>query len=563
MPAGPSQRHLVVDTGAPWNAIDRRGQCAGNYALDAGHQRVVDQLVEHGVRSELVLGASERRAAGAEASNAEYLSRSVRYEGDNLLDTEDDAVMMQWEAPLMEAHAVRLCAAGGTVMNIGFGMAARSKCPLGRAPARSLRLPRARLAALSTSALPGKDPQPLPRVLELAASKAADFPWDHSGMGIIDRAIQSHAPAGHVIVEAHPMVHAKMLADGWGDRPNVRCLLGRWQDVLPTLEDGSLDAIFFDTYGEHDADMVRFHEELPRLLRPGGVYSFFNGLCPFNQFFQGVACQVVQLELEALGMSVEFEPTPCHSIECGKDATWDGVRRRYYLSDTYFLPHCIYRPEGPTAVTSTSTSAAAAAALPPLSGVVTQFARANESAVRLLARSLRTAAHLEGVAALRELLAAQVMPHLESVGWQLGGALHALWREADGGMALAAEEAAADAMQALAARQAEGLDRNSAQLLLLLAATMRADDGSAVGDLALALVPNPAGGGEGGEGNEDNGGEGGAAAGGGKDAAGKRYESVASFWEHCAASAVGWYAVAGQRWQVRRQLVSSSASCAG
>ena len=23
--------------------------------------------------------------------------------------------------------------------------------------------------------------------------------------------------------------------------------------------------------------MVRFHEELPRLLRPGGVYSFFNG----------------------------------------------------------------------------------------------------------------------------------------------------------------------------------------------------------------------------------------------------------------------------------------------
>ena len=32
--------------------------------------------------------------------------------------------------------------------------------------------------------------------------------------------------------------------------------------------------------GEHDADMVRFHEELPRLLRPGGVYSFFNGKRP-------------------------------------------------------------------------------------------------------------------------------------------------------------------------------------------------------------------------------------------------------------------------------------------
>jgi len=30
------------------------------------------------------------------------------------------------------------------------------------------------------------------------------------------------------------------------------------------------------------------------------------------------ACQVVQLELQALGMSVEFEPL---SIECGEDAT--------------------------------------------------------------------------------------------------------------------------------------------------------------------------------------------------------------------------------------------------
>lgn len=225
---------LLLTSGAPWNAIDRRGQCAGNYALDAEHQEVVDFLVDHGVRSELLLGASERRAASAEASNAEYLSRSVRYDGDKLLDTADDAVMMQWEAPLMEAHAKRLCASGGFVMNIGFGM------------------------------------------------------------GIVDRAIQAHKPARHTIVEAHPMVHAKMMRDGWGDTPNVVACCGRWQDVLPTLADHSFDAIFFDTYGEHDADMVRFHEELPRLLKPGGVYSFFNGLCPFNLFFQGVACQVVQ-----------------------------------------------------------------------------------------------------------------------------------------------------------------------------------------------------------------------------------------------------------------------------
>ena len=55
------------------------------------------------------------------------------------------------------------------------GNAAWSKCSLGSACARRLRLLRARLAALGSSALPGREAgpvsaQPLPRVLELAAS---------------------------------------------------------------------------------------------------------------------------------------------------------------------------------------------------------------------------------------------------------------------------------------------------------------------------------------------------------------------------------------------------------
>ena len=79
----------------------------------------------------------------------------------------------------------------------------------------------------------------------------------------------------------------------------MRVLFGRWQDVLPALEGPCFDGIYYDTYGEHDADMADFHDELPRLLRAGGLYSFFNGMCPFNVFFQGVACQVVQLELQA------------------------------------------------------------------------------------------------------------------------------------------------------------------------------------------------------------------------------------------------------------------------
>lgn len=37
--------------------------------------------------------------------------------------------------------------------------------------------------------------------------------------------------------------------------------------------------------------MSDFHDALPSLLHPGGVYSFFNGMCPFNLFFHGVKTQ--------------------------------------------------------------------------------------------------------------------------------------------------------------------------------------------------------------------------------------------------------------------------------
>lgn len=42
-----------------------------------------------------------------------------------------------------------------------------------------------------------------------------------------------------------------MLRQGWGERPNVRILFGRWQDVLPQLlQGGPYTGIFFDTYGQ-------------------------------------------------------------------------------------------------------------------------------------------------------------------------------------------------------------------------------------------------------------------------------------------------------------------------
>ena len=333
---------LLLERGAPWNAVDRKAKCAGEYAIEAGHQHVVDALVDAGVRAELILSALGRNRRAAEAKKGgsgaasgscsdAFLTRGVRYEKDRLMDEADDAVMMEWETPIMQAHADMLVPVEGEgdVLNIGFGM------------------------------------------------------------GIIDRFIQARKPRTHTIVEAHPEVYKRMLADGWDKKPGVRILFGRWQDVLPAPSDGeaaasndsssvttdsattttapatatattttatgstaaaaaaaaaavaTYDGIFYDTYGEYDSDMRDLHKLLPQILRPGGLYSFFNGLCPGNIFFHGVACQVVKLELKSLGGGVDAEFLPCEFAGPQLDSEqWKGVRRSYYWSDTYYLPMC-------------------------------------------------------------------------------------------------------------------------------------------------------------------------------------------------------------------------------
>jgi protein arginine N-methyltransferase 2 len=368
----------LLQAGAPWNALDRRGKCAGEYALDAGHQAIVNMIVDHAVRCEMLLGAAGRNerlrpsvpppassveddalaAAPAPASESEsYLSRAVRYDGDRLLDEADDAVMMAWESPLMLAHAKLLCGVSKDrrVLNIGFGM------------------------------------------------------------GIIDGFIQEQGCSRHTIIEAHPEVAARAARDGWAECATL--VEGRWQDVLApggaARACAPFDAIFYDAYAEDYSDMRELHAMLPELLAPGGSYSFFNGLCPDNLFFHGVICQLVQvrrgregrvpsasawgsapcaperlwlgrlsptahasacasdrrshatalpprarehatlhlhasltrgarglapcaqLELGGLGLSCEFVPVP---IEVAEEE-WQGVARKYWHNrDTYYLP---------------------------------------------------------------------------------------------------------------------------------------------------------------------------------------------------------------------------------
>jgi protein arginine N-methyltransferase 2 len=282
--------HALLEYGASWQERSAEGVTPGEYAMANSKDRgVFKLLLEWAVQCEMILGREslkqrEEAEAAHQPSNEEYLQSSIQYEGDTLIDdSTGDAVMMTWETPLMERHAKDVCWKGpgeGTVLNIGFGM------------------------------------------------------------GIIDRLIQKENPAHHVIIEAHPDVHARMLRLGWDKKENVTVVFGRWQDVIDTLG-LTFDGVFFDTYGEFYEDMQLLHRRLPSLLSPNGVYSFFNGLSPDNIFFHLVAGEVARRELNELGFEVSYYP-----VEVKKetwDATWDGIERRYWHFDHYYVPKCLLR----------------------------------------------------------------------------------------------------------------------------------------------------------------------------------------------------------------------------
>jgi protein arginine N-methyltransferase 2 len=344
---------LLMQSGMSYKLIDKAGRTPAEYALQAGHQKLYADLVEEGVRAEMVLSllsdmndaadddddsdiidaVDEAAAADSELGDAQsgdsrskaYLSGSVKYDagGELLTDAAGDAVMMQvcrfwvsvsfltvvaqWEKPLMERHAAVLAPRPGLdVLNIGFGL------------------------------------------------------------GLIDTALQQRSPHSHTIVEAHPGVLARMEASGWMQRPGVRVIAGRWQDTEPQL--GTYDAVFFDTFGEDYQALRRFHALLPRLLRPGGVYSFFNGLaggqpflhdvfCPFPFFFPIRLCavligsdagRVAELHLASIGLDTRYEPVR-NAGAAASAADWTGIRRQYWSLPEYRLPICTWSVQQPGA----------------------------------------------------------------------------------------------------------------------------------------------------------------------------------------------------------------------
>lgn len=259
---------------------DGFGLTAGELAFARGHGEAFDALVDSAC-------SRPRPSSFCGEHNKAYVKQQLKYEGDGtgrvLLDATGGGVMMGWEKPLMARHAELLAPVPGlTVLNVGFGL------------------------------------------------------------GLVDGFLQERLPSKHTIVEAHPDVHKEMARRGWPDQPGVVVLQGRWQDVVEGIvAAGPFDGIFFDTYAEMYGDLQEFFALLPRLLRPGGRFSFFNGLSDKNIYAQAISCRCAQADLARLGLACLFEPVTLGAVS---DEEWRKVVNHYWSLETYYVPLAVRLP---------------------------------------------------------------------------------------------------------------------------------------------------------------------------------------------------------------------------
>ncbi|ODV81656.1 arginine N-methyltransferase 2 [Suhomyces tanzawaensis NRRL Y-17324] len=168
------------------------------------------------------------------------------------------------------------------------------------------------------------------------------------GMGIIDTMINEKNPTKHYICEAHPDVLKKLRDDGWYEKPNVVILEGRWQDQLDTLLSSGntfFNGIYYDTYSEHYLDMLELFDFVVGLLKPHGVFSFFNGLGADRQVIYEVYKQLVEIDLSNYGLECKFTEieVPKSTLEekVGSEdskSVWDDIKRSYWSCPVYYHP---------------------------------------------------------------------------------------------------------------------------------------------------------------------------------------------------------------------------------
>lgn len=120
------------------------------------------------------------------------------------------------------------------------------------------------------------------KLAEIATSQSGTVLELGYGMGLSAQAIQARGIDTHFIIECHPDVVKKCIED-FRDQicsGRMHILSGFWQDITPRLKSGSFDGILFDTYPLKEEEIhgnhFWFFEEAQRLLKPGGVLTYYS-----------------------------------------------------------------------------------------------------------------------------------------------------------------------------------------------------------------------------------------------------------------------------------------------
>ncbi|CAM1506939.1 Fc.00g065800.m01.CDS01 [Cosmosporella sp. VM-42] len=326
-------------SGAIWNDVDSNNETPGCVAYRLGRRTLYNMCVDAGVRAELLfalMDGYEELSSGPEdedeemeqepveaeeitevengdsvpapeepkfvppeaeekpVTSDEYLSSTLAYDNDKLVDGDLNGVMMSWETDIMRRSVTALIpdsAPGKRILNIGFGM------------------------------------------------------------GIIDGMFADLKPSRHHIIEAHPSVleHVAKPDSKFGpswekstpEEGAFKMFGGKWQEIVPKLlEQGEVyDAIYFDTFGEDYSQLRMFFTDyIPGLLDFEGRFSYFNGLGADRRICYDVYTKVVEMQCADAGLDVDWEVSDVDMSgldEAGK-GEWEGVRRRYWTLDSEF-----------------------------------------------------------------------------------------------------------------------------------------------------------------------------------------------------------------------------------
>lgn len=146
------------------------------------------------------------------------------------------------------------------------------------------------------------------------------------GMGIIDSYIQEEGVDEHWIVEPHPNVLEHMKNTGWMDKENVTVIQKPWQEVIDLLP--SFDGVYYDTWAD---DEKAFLSKAYQLLKPGGIFSFFNNHIDrrVSPFVNEISYKILKenFRISSLLQTLEFIDTPQRQ---GSNVYWDRSKTEYY-----------------------------------------------------------------------------------------------------------------------------------------------------------------------------------------------------------------------------------------